>query len=135
MVSDIYLIDTHALLWFQENNAKMPDRALQTILNADNTILFSQISLYEIAIKQKIGKLPNFVASVEKVYLQAITDGFTFLNIQNTHIFNYDKVPFMEHHRDPFDRLLIATAIAENAIIISDDHKFSAYNDWVKIVW
>ena len=130
-----YLLDTHSLIWFQENNPKIPEQVMAIIQNPDNLILFSQISLFEISIKQKIGKLPTFSATVQEVYQQAINDGFTLMNIQNQHIFHYDKVILMENHRDPFDRLLMATAMAENAIILSADEKFNLYKGLIEVVW
>ncbi len=130
-----YLLDTHCLIWFQEDNPKIPGSLMKLICDTNNTISFSQVSLFEISIKQKIGKLPMFYATVEQVYQQAIKDGFTFVTIQNQHIYNYSKVPLMEDHRDPFDRLLIATAIEENAIVLSADEKFSLYADVVKVLW
>jgi PIN domain nuclease of toxin-antitoxin system len=130
-----FLLDTHTLIWFQENNPKIPEPIMRSIQQPNNIIFFSQISLFEISIKQQIGKLPAFYASVEDVYNQAINDGFTFLSIQNNHIFNYNKVPFKEDHRDPFDRLLIATAIEENAAIITADEKMNLYADLIKVIW
>ena len=130
-----YLLDTHSLIWFQENNPKIPGQIMAIIQNPDNLILFSQISLFEISIKQKIGKLPIFSATVQEVYQQAINDGFTLMNIQNQHIFHYNKVTLMENHRDPFDRLLMATAMAENAVILSADEKFNLYKGLVEVAW
>jgi PIN domain nuclease of toxin-antitoxin system len=130
-----YLLDTHSLIWFQENNPKIPEKVMTMIRKKDNVILFSQVSLFEIAIKQKIGKLPSFYATVEEVYHQAINDGFTFLTIQNQHIFNYNNLKLIEDHRDPFDRLLITTAIEENATILSADEKFKLYADLVPVLW
>jgi PIN domain nuclease of toxin-antitoxin system len=91
--------------------------------------------LFEIAIKQKIGKLPDFSASIQNICNQAIDNGFTFLNIQNSHIQTYNSIPLFEQHRDPFDRLLIATAIEEKAIVISDDNKFNLYNNLIEVLW
>ncbi|MDB5151930.1 MAG: hypothetical protein JWR54_681 [Mucilaginibacter sp.] len=81
-----YLLDTHTLIWFQENNPKIPEIVMKAIQEQSNTIFFSQVSLFEISIKQKIGKLPAFYATVEEICQQAINDGFTFLTIQNQHI-------------------------------------------------
>jgi PIN domain nuclease of toxin-antitoxin system len=134
MASDRYILDTHYLIWFQENNSQIPKPVLEIIENPLNIILFSQISLFELEIKQKIGKLPHFSATVEDVNNQALKDGFTFLSIQNAHIFRYKDVPLFENHRDPFDRLLVATAIDEKAIIISADEKFKLYRDLVKVI-
>ncbi len=108
---------------------------MKVIQEQDNTILFSQISLFEISIKQTIGKLPAFHATIEEIYQQAIDDGFTFLPIQNQHIYNYNDIPLLNDHRDPFDRLLIATAVRENAIILSADEQIGSYGEWVKVLW
>jgi PIN domain nuclease of toxin-antitoxin system len=135
MPSNHYLLDTHALIWFQENNSMMPGSIMDLIQDPGNTILFSQVSLFEITIKQKIGKLPAFYATIEEIYQQGIKDGFTFLSIQNQHIYNYNNITLLEDHRDPFDRLLIATANAEDLTIISSDEKFKLYPDVVKVIW
>ena len=95
---------------------------------------FSQISL-EIAIKQKIGKLPDFKINIERVYNQALDDGFAFLEIENRHINAYHEIPLYEQHRDPFDRLLIATAYIENSIVLTVDRNFSLYPEFIKIQW
>ncbi|MDF2432872.1 MAG: hypothetical protein JWP44_2503 [Mucilaginibacter sp.] len=108
---------------------------MQLIQEPGNTILFSQVSLFEIAIKQKIGKLPAFNATVEEVHEQAINDGFTFLPIHNQYLYYYNKVPLLETHRDPFDRLLIASAIVENAAIFSIDEKLCLYPDLIRVIW
>ncbi|MEO7215052.1 type II toxin-antitoxin system VapC family toxin [Mucilaginibacter sp.] len=129
-----YLLDTHALIWFQEGSSRIPYAASAIIQNPDNEILFSQISIFELAIKQRIGKL-SFLVPLEDVYAQALADGFSYVNIQNNHIFQYNQIELFDNHRDPFDRLLIATAIEENAIIISGDDKFKLYENQVKTVW
>jgi PIN domain nuclease of toxin-antitoxin system len=130
-----YLLDTHALIWFQENNPKIPEQVMRLIQQPDNVIFFSQISLFEISIKQKIGKLPAFFAAIEQIYSQAVNDGFTFLPIQNQHIFNYDKIPLLKDHRDPFDRLLIATALHENATILTADEQLQLYSETISVHW
>jgi PIN domain nuclease of toxin-antitoxin system len=58
-----YLLDTYSLIWFQEANLKIPQHVMQEVQNSANAIYFSQVSLFEIAIKQKIGKLPSFEAT------------------------------------------------------------------------
>lgn len=78
MADGKFLLDTHCLIWFQEDNPKIPEDIMRIIQNAANIIFFSQLSLFEIAIKQKIGKLPAFQATAEEIYNQALNDGFTF---------------------------------------------------------
>ena len=130
-----YLLDTHCLIWFQENNSKIPERVMQQIQDTSNTILFAQISLFEIAIKQKIGKLPLFQAAISEVYEQAIKDNFTFQPLHNNHIEAYEKVPLLPEHRDPFDRLLIATALDGKLIVLTADKNFSLYSQLIKVYW
>ncbi len=96
-----FLSDTHCLIWFQENNSKIPLQVMKEIQDTTNTILYTQISLFEIAIKQAIGKLPFFKATITEVHGQALKDNFTFLPIQNSYIKSYNKVPLMKEHRDP----------------------------------
>jgi PIN domain nuclease of toxin-antitoxin system len=136
MKGNSYLLDTHCLLWFQENNPKIPKKVMQKIQDKSNKIFFSQISLFEISIKKKIGKLPDLKVGIKEISNQAIADGFTFLNIKNEHLFHYEKVPLFEIHRDPFDRLLIATAAFEKSIIITADKNFNLYPEkLVEIFW
>ncbi len=82
MATNNYLLDTHCLIWFQDNNPKIPAYVMAIIQDLSNTIFFSQVSLFEIAIKQKIGKLPEFSAQLEDVYHQAIADDFTYLPVK-----------------------------------------------------
>ena len=135
MAQNKYLLDTHCLIWFQKNNPRLTDRALSIIENTDNIILFSQVSLFELVIKQTLGKIPEFIVSTEEVYIQGKTDGFVFESIQNNHIQRYSMVPLFDNHRDPFDRLLIATAMEEKATIISGDEKFKLYKNVVEVSW
>lgn len=100
-----------------------------------NTILFSQISLFEITIKQKVGKLSQFVATIQEVFDQAKADGFTFLPISNNHLYHYNDIPLFEQHRDPFDRLLLATALVEKVSLLSADVNFNLYNESVTVIW
>ncbi len=135
MAKKTYILDTHCLIWFQENNPKIPARVMQIIQDVENKICFSQVSLFEIAIKKAIGKLPDFVGSINDLYDAAIKDDFSFLPIDNSHINAYESVPLFNEHRDPFDRLIIATAINEDMVILSADSNFKLYDAFVKIEW
>lgn len=135
MASNHYLLDTHCLIWFQENNPKIPKKILDILQNTENVVYFSQISLFEISIKQSLGKLPNFSVSVEDIHNQALLDGFSFLVIENSAIFNYYNIPLLNEHRDPFDRLLISSAIQQDATLLSADEKFKLYPNILKLLW
>lgn len=130
-----YLLDTHCLIWFQENNNRISPRVMDIIQNPENTIFITQVSLFEIAIKQSIGKLPDFTANTDEIYHLAIKKDFIFIPIHNKHISAYKTIPFLEQHRDPFDRLILATAYEENMIVLTADKNFSLYPDLVTILW
>ena len=108
-----YLLDTQVLIWSLEDNPMLKPSLKSIIENPDNTILVSQFSLMEISIKLKLGKLPDFIVSIEYITNQLLSDGFTILPVLNNHIFSYQSIPFFEDHRDPFDRFLLATALSE----------------------
>ena len=129
-----YLIDTHILIWFQLNDKRLSSEIYAIIVNTENTIFVSDISLYEIAIKQKIGKLPEFDATIDDIILVAKQDKFRFLPITHQHISTYNSVPIFDNHRDPFDRLIIASALTENLTIISTDEKFKLYLPDIQLI-
>lgn len=97
--------------------------------------MFSQISPFEIAIKQKTGKLPLFQATILEVCEQAIKDNFTFLPLGNNHVEAYEKVPLLQEHRDPFDRLLIATTHEDKLIVLTADKNFNLYPMLIEVLW
>lgn len=88
----------------------------------------------EISIKLKLGKLPEFIVSIEYITSQLLSDGFSILPILNNHIFCYQSVPFFEDHRDPFDRFLLATALSEQIPIISVDKNFTLYRPLITVI-
>lgn len=135
MAENGYLLDTHCLIWFQENNPKIPGRIMQLMQDTNNIIFFTQVSLFEIAIKKSIGKLPGMVSSIDEIYNAGINDGFSFLSINNRHLKAYGNITLFDGHRDPFDRLIIATAIEENLTILSADDNFKLYADFVRVEW
>ena len=118
------LLDSHALLWWLENDARLSDGAREVIENPANQMLVSAGSLWEIAIKHNSGKLkaPNLVNNFQK---ELDEEGFVELPILAKHAIRAALLP--AHHRDPFDRLLVAQAEIENASIVSRDSKFDEY--------
>ena len=94
----------------------------------------SQISLVEIAIKQKIGKLPELDVAIGTLVRLIEQDGFMMLPLQIQHIEAYNNIPLFPEHRDPFDRLLLATALNENIPIVSSDENFRLYKNHVQVV-
>lgn len=129
-----YLLDTQIAIWSLEDhpNLTTPTRAI--LENPLNTLLVSPISLIEISIKFKLGKLPDFVVSIEKVTRQLLNDGFELLPIGLGQIYSYQSIPLFEDHRDPFDRMLLAIALYEQIPIISSDEKFERYKSLVPVL-
>ena len=119
------LLDTHTLLWFVEDAAALSDRARAAIEDLDNTPAYSIASVWEMAIKVSLGKLamsrplyPEFARLLQE-------RGFQQLPISYRHASEVARLP--RHHRDPFDRLLIAQASVENLPIVSVDEAFDDY--------
>lgn len=123
------LLDTHTLIWFLEDNFKLPSIVRQRI--QDSSLVFVSIaSLWEISIKLGLGKL-NFQFEFQEIpvfleQLEIVVLPITFSDVEC-----YLKQPL--HHRDPFDRMLIAQAINNSLIIISQDAQFDAYS--IQRVW
>ncbi len=119
------LIDTHTFIWFVMGNTKLSAVA-RTLIEADNNEkIVSTASLWEIAIKLSIGKLNLGLSFDEFVSKQLYGNGFDLLKIDTEHISSVSTPPL--HHRDPFDRLLIAQAIVENIPVVSADKAFDSY--------
>lgn len=124
------LADTHALIWFAEGDEKLSAAARSALESVDNSLWISAASIWEMAIKISIGKLvvsgglANFRKSAEQ-------GGIQVLDITGIHAERVAALPF--HHRDPFDRLLIAQAELEQMSLVSQDEALDAYG--VKRIW
>jgi PIN domain nuclease of toxin-antitoxin system len=117
------LLDTHALLWWLADDDQIGIQARDLIADPGNNILISVASLWEIVVKVRVGKLE---ADIEEISQAIELDGFTLLTINPAHLRTLAGLPM--HHRDPFDHLLIAQAIAEEAIFLSADQNTSKYS-------
>lgn len=129
-----YLLDTQILIWSLEDNPKLKSSFRTVIENPDHTLFVSLFSLMEMSVKLKLGKLPEFIVSIEHITAQLLSDGFSILQITNHHIFSYQSIPFFDDHRDPFDRFLLATALSEQIPIISIDEKFLLYRPLITVI-
>ena len=120
------LIDTHIFLWFYLEPHRIKRNALQFLENtADNEIFVSHVTAWEIAIKYGIGKLS--VPDVPEIWFpdRVRRAGFTLLPIELQHVLRVHNLPPI--HKNPFDRLLISQANAENLTIVTEDPNFSKY--------
>jgi len=124
------LIDTHAILWFQSSDTNLSNQAKSLIINEENTCFISIISLWEIAIKISLNKL-TIGMNLDEFHEYLLMNNFEILNLKFSHIQSLHSLP--GHHKDPFDRLLIAQAVSEGLTIISADQHFAAYS--VNVTW
>lgn len=115
-----YLIDTHAFIWALDGSERLSRRHVE-ILRSDARVFASMATLWEIAIKKAIGKLAAPQDIPGKMHLA----GFRLLDISVHHIAALEALPF--HHRDPFDRLLVAQAQVEGMTLMTADRELSAY--------
>ena len=127
-----YLIDTHILIWFVENDPKLSVPVRAILQDTTNTVLVSHASFWEMAIKKSIGKLKIVLPQQALVY-ELSQHMIESLNFEAIHYEILETLPF--HHQDPFDRMLIAQAIAGEFTLITQDQKFSAYESLVQIFW
>lgn len=126
------LLDTHILIWLGKSTDLLPASTAALISNPENEVFVSMVSFYEVAIKINIGKL-TIGKSVLQFYQDALTDNIKILPISPTYLAALSSLPFFPNHKDPFDRLIIATALTDNLSIISADNKFGLYNHLVTI--
>ena len=124
------LLDTHAFLWFIQGIDSLSDAARSSIEDSANQKLISIASLWEIATKVSIGKLEVEMPMTELVEKQVLGNAFGILSIAPEPLNELAKLPF--HHKDPFDRLIIAQSLAEDMPIVSTDRAFRGYSaQWV----
>ena len=125
------LTDTQTFIWIHDEPQKISRRALAELKKPTNELILSAVSLWELQIKIQISKF-KFTDPLDIVVNEQIKiNRFQLLPINFAHVLELEKLPF--HHKDPFDRLLIAQANAEKMILVSSDSKFAAYP--VNVLW
>ena len=116
------LLDTHALLWWLSDDAQLGPAARDLIADPAHDVFVSVVSLWEIQVKARVGKLTADLAAIlEEMEAQA----FELLPIRPAHLLRLGGLP--AHHRDPFDHLLIAQAMIEGAAFVTADRQISGY--------
>ena len=119
----LYLLDTHVFLWFVMGDRRLGQEADEIIRNAAGRAYLSIASIWEISIKQGLGKLPPLTTDLEEVMS---TTGLMLLSISIDHAQRAGSLPLL--HRDPFDRMLVAQAQIEDLLLISNDPKIEQYD-------
>ena len=127
-----YLLDTHVLLWWRADDPRLPHR-WDKILGStgENDILFSVASLWEIAVKQALGKLSLDISVSEFGQQLQEAHGFRLIGLEAAPLDRLATLP--HHHRDPFDRLLIAQALEHGATAVTNDRNWKKYR--CKVQW
>jgi PIN domain nuclease of toxin-antitoxin system len=118
-------------MWADSNPSQLSAKAVAAISDPENTIFVSLVSIWEIQIKHQLGKLPLTMALNAIIERQQRENGIELLPVRLSHILELDKLPL--HHRDPFDRLLIAQARIEGLTFISHDSVMAQYP--VQVLW
>lgn len=126
-MSSSLLLDSHALVWWEADDARLAVRAREAIEQPDVALFFSAASLWELAIKHSLGKLklpPNLLDTLAE-------EGFMELTISSAHALRAGALP--PHHGDPFDRMLVAQAQSQSLTLVTNDARITAYD--VPVLW
>ena len=125
------LLDTHAFLWFLGDGASLGARVLEEVTKPEHELLLSAVSWWELCLKLSVGKLALEAGWPERFAQEMRTNGIGWLPITREHILGIVDLPW--HHRDPFDRLLVAQATKEAAVIATHTPAISLYG--VPTIW
>ena len=124
-----YLLDTQVALWLFEGSEKLTQRARDIIFSDENEVYVSLVSAWEVAIKVSIKKL-GFEGGSE-IFLSSVKNyDMNILGVKGDYITSVEKLPYI--HRDPFDRLLISTALVEGLVIVTADESIQKHDvSWI----
>jgi PIN domain nuclease of toxin-antitoxin system len=125
------LLDTHTFIWWDSEPAKLSPQALALCQDRQNSLLLSVASVWEMQIKLHLGKLKLTLPLAELIESQQQVNNLEILPVLLTHVLALQQLP--AHHKDPFDRLLIAQARVEDVVLISNDPMFPKYTD--RVLW
>ncbi len=130
-----YLADTHILIWALRDDPKLSEKCREILLNADHTIFFSIVNIWEVGLKYSLHK-DSFIFSAETFFILCNKSGYEMINLTTEHVFAMESLKRSNdapRHRDPFDRLLLAQAKTERMYFISHDSLLKDYNEPVLV--
>ena len=125
------LLDTHVFLWARASDPRLSRKARSALLNDENELLLSVVSAWEIILKQQAGRLELEQPPAEYLESRVAESGATWLPLEFRHLRQLGRLPL--HHRDPFDRLLVAQALAEGLTLVTSDVNIRRYK--VPCLW
>jgi len=124
------LLDTHTALWWVNEHDKLSSDARALLSDDTHSLYVSIVSAWEVAIKASLGKLYEFDGGVKEFLAEMEDNPVVFLPVEKRHVEMVETLPF--HHRDPFDRLLVATAKVEGMTILTADENVREYDvSWI----
>ena len=124
------LLDTHAFLWFVTGDRRLSRASRAALEHEDARLLLSAATVWEMAIKSSLGRL-SLPGPLQDYLAEKAAEGFDLLPVDWLHAAAVERLPF--HHRDPFDRLLVAQALVEGLPIVTRDRVFRKYG--AQVVW
>lgn len=122
-----YLVDTHYLLWSLINPSQIKKRAIEILTNTQTIKYVSKINFWEIALTYSLGKLKLEGTTPEEILSASRESGFKILDISEDDIVTSYLLPFVENHRDPFDRLLVWQCIRNGIVLVTADIRLKGY--------
>jgi len=120
------LLDTHIFIWWADEPERLSPFILDALLNPDNVLVLSVVSLWEMQIKAQLGKLTMRQPLEQLILTQQSINNLELLPVWAQHIFTLDRLPM--HHKDPFDRMIISQSIVEGLTVVTIDKIFSSYS-------
>ena len=128
-----YLLDTHYILWSLFEPDRIGKKVKRILVDEEQTKYVSGISIWEISLKYSIGKLELIDTNPDEIIEKVKESGFELLNVENLVLASYYQLPKKEHHKDPFDRLLISQSNQNKLTLVTKDKIIPKYD--VKILW
>ena len=125
------ILDTHALIWWWGGDPRLPNGMRDLLEDTDTTVYVSAVSALEIALKVRLGKLPEMAKRVHSFHEAVRDDGFIHLNLHYEHALKAGLMPGA--HRDPFDRAIAAQGLVERLPVVTGDREFAAFG--CKVLW
>ena len=125
-----YLLNTHTVIWHATNDKRLSAKAID-IIESDHTLWLSYVSIWEMAIKVQRGRLELHAPLVVFIDNVVTKNEYRLLEIKREHLYPVASLPY--HHKDPFDRLIIAQGMVEQATIVTEDPAFQNYE--VRTMW
>ncbi len=126
----MYLLDTHAVIWLLADDPRVPERVRSLFLEGTAPMFVSAASIWEMSIKASLGKL-QLSRPLRELDAELVDQGIPVLGVESRHAVAVQHLPF--HHRDPFDRVLAATAMVDSFALVSSDVVFDRYG--VERLW